>query len=68
MIEPKKKKTIYVEPRQREALCKAFRVSKNTFYRAVNYESNSDQAAQIRREAVENYGGIPVTKTIFRKV
>lgn len=67
MIEPKKKKTIYVAPEQRKALCRALGTTKVTFYRAVNYESNSDLAAQIRKEAVENYGGIYFTKTVFEK-
>jgi hypothetical protein len=64
MVTTRKKKTIFVEPSKRRALCKAMGVSKPTFYNAVNGVSNSELAAKIRKAAVENYGGVPVIKEI----
>ena len=49
MVTTRKKKTIFVEPSKRRALCKAMGVSKPTFYNAVNGVSNSELAARYAR-------------------
>jgi hypothetical protein len=66
-MEVARKKTIFVEPEKREMLCKSLRISKATYYNAVNGVSNSDLAAMIRKAAMENYGGVPITRTYVRK-
>lgn len=65
MIQKKKKKTIFVEPAKREALCKTLGISKAAFYNAVNGVTNSELAGKIRKMAIENYGGLPITKDII---
>ena len=67
MIETRKKKTIFVEPEKRKALCKAMKISKVTFYNAVNGVTNSELAALIRKAAVENYGGVPIDRQVIIK-
>ena len=64
MVVTKKRKTIFVEPEKRKALCKDLGISKVTFYNAVNDVTNSELAASIRKAAIENYGGIPICKDV----
>jgi hypothetical protein len=64
MIRTKKIETIFVEPTKRKALCEALSINKSTFYAAVNGYSNSELAARIRREALSDYDGVKIKKTI----
>ena len=47
MVVTKKRKTIFVEPEKRKALCKALGISKVTFYNAVNDVTNARQLLKI---------------------
>ena len=67
MVVTKKKKTIFVEPAKRKALCAALKISKVTFYNAVNGVTNSDLSALIRKVAIENYGGVPISRQVIVK-
>lgn len=64
MVRTKKIRIISCCPEQRDRLCKEMGISKATFYAAVKGVTLSDLADKIRREAVENYGGVVVEKTL----
>ena len=62
MIRTKKIETIFVEPSKRKMLCASLKISKGSFYNAVNGVTNSELAAKIRQEALENFQGIVIEK------
>ena len=61
-----KKKIIVVPVGCVQKIAKANNCHKSLVYNALNYSSNSDKAQNIRKQALEFYGGIHDTKVIFR--
>lgn len=47
-----------------DALCRSQNVSRATVYNALNGNSGSETAQQIRRLAMDVYGGLTYTKVI----
>lgn len=60
-----KKKVIMVSPDSRDRLAEVFNTTKTTVLRSLNYSSNSEQAQNIREQAVTKYGGIEVVKPTY---
>ena len=60
-----RKKVIMVSPDSRDKLAEVFNTTKTTVLRSLNYSSNSEQAQNIRQQAVSNYGGIEVVKPTY---
>lgn len=52
------KKQIFVDTRTREFLMKTFKCTRMTVWRALNYESSSEQARKIRHLAIQAGGAI----------
>lgn len=52
------KKQIFTDTETKEFLAKAFRCSKMTVWRALNYERDTDQARRIRALALQRGGQI----------
>lgn len=49
-----------------QKMAKAFNCTEAMIYKALSYGSNSDLAENIRRHAIESYGGVATTKLILR--
>lgn len=61
-----KKKIIVVPVGCVQKIAKANNCGKSLVYNALNYNSNSDMAQIIRKQALDLYGGVHDTKVIFR--
>ena len=59
-----KRTVISLTKKDIQALCKSQNVSRATVYNALNGNTNSDTAQQIRRLAIDVYGGIKYSKVI----
>ena len=49
-----------------DKLCKAFRCKKTAVYDALNFETDSELANIIRKNAIESYGGVKTSKLILK--
>jgi len=61
----KRKKIIQVPYGAVEKMCKAHRCKRTAIYDALSFTTNSELAKIIRKNAVEEYGGVQTTKIIF---
>lgn len=61
----KKKVYISVPNGSVAAICNELNVKKSAVYNALNYNSNSETAQQIRRLATSTYGGREATKIMW---
>ena len=61
----RKKKIIKVPRKNLDLLAKSMGVSLATVWGALAYRSDSENAQQIRRLAIQAYGGIETTKVIL---
>ena len=61
----RKKRKIQVPSESIAKLCALFNCKKSAVYNALSYASESEQAKKIRREAMDNYGGIVTSRIIF---
>lgn len=61
----RKKKIIQVPTKNVELLAKAMQVGKVAVYNALAFRSDSENAQQIRKAAIEAYGGIETYKYIM---
>ncbi len=61
----RKKKIIQIPPKNVALLATAMKCGKVTVWNALAYRSDSENAKQIRRLALSDYGGIETTKTIL---
>ena len=60
----RKKPKIIVPHGKKMMMRKALGVSTETIRRALNFQTESEEADRIRREAIENYGGSLVEITV----
>ena len=60
-----KRKVIVLPKGQLELICRSMNVKRATVYNALNGNSNSENAQQIRRLALSTYGGVETFKVIF---
>ncbi len=56
MITKKKPKIIVPHGKKRQ-MCQSLGVSMETIRKALNFQTESEEADRIRREAIDNYGG-----------
>lgn len=61
----RKKKKIQVPRESITKLMTLFNCKKSAVYNALSYASESEQAKKIRREALDNYGGVVTSRIIF---
>ncbi len=61
----RKKKIIQVPTKNVELIAKAMQVGRVAVYNALAFRSDSENAQQIRKVAIEAYGGIEVYKYIM---
>ena len=62
---PTRKKIIVVPPKNVIKLAEAHHIGRAAVYNMLNFNSNSDLAQLVRKQALENYGGVSTTKTYF---
>lgn len=62
----KRKPIIQVPPGSVEKIMKSLNCKRTIVYAALAYDSNSDLAEKIRKDAVDFYGGIKTTKLVMR--
>lgn len=60
-----RKKIIQVPPGSVDKLCKAHNCKRTAVYDALAFNTHSDMAVLIRKDAVNLYGGIQTTKLIM---
>ncbi len=48
-----------------EKMCEALGCKKTAVYDALNYATDSELAVSIRKNALENYGGVKTSKLIL---
>ncbi len=60
-----KKKFILVDAMGRDSLIAQYGVTRATVYNALNYRTDSEQAQNIRRSALEQHGGQVTYKSIL---
>lgn len=60
-----RKKIIVVPVGNVQKMAKANGVTPAAVYNALNYNSNSDLAQLLRKQAIEAYGGVNDTKIVF---
>lgn len=60
-----KRKYIAVPHGAVQAICRELKLKRSSVYHALNYETNSENARQVRRLALTVYGGIEAQKVIF---
>lgn len=61
----RKREIIKVPVGNVEKMATANSVSRATVYNALNYSSNSEQAKMLRKQALEEYGGVPEKRVLF---
>lgn len=61
----KRKKIITVPSGSVEKICSALGCKKTMVYNALAYDSDTELAQKIRKEAISVYGGIYNTKIVF---
>jgi hypothetical protein len=61
-----RKKKIVVPVGTVPKLARAHRVTETMVYNALSYASNSETAQLIRKEAIENWGGVASHRVIWR--
>lgn len=61
----RKKKKIQVPRESITKLMTLFNCKKSAVYNALSYSSESEQAQKIRKEAMDNYGGVVTSRIIF---
>jgi hypothetical protein len=61
----KRKKIIQIPPRTIPQLVRFSGCSRAAVYNALAYKSHSDMAKEIRKNAIEKFGGVETTKIIF---
>lgn len=62
----KKIKIIQLPHGNAKKMAKAFNCTEAMIYKALSYGSYSDLAENIRKQAVDIYGGVATTKLILR--
>lgn len=62
----KRKTFIQVPHGTVEKLCKAFRCKKTAVYDALNFDTDSELAKIIRKNALESYSGVKTSKLILK--
>lgn len=62
----KRVKVIQLPQGNVQKIMKAYGVSETLVFNALAYRSNSLMAEKIRKDAVENYGGVHTTRLILR--
>ena len=61
----KKKEVIKLSARGRDSLARELGVTTKAIYDALAFRSDSPLSEKIRREALNNYGGVKTEKIIF---
>ena len=62
---PRRKKIIQVARKNVDALAKAMGCKNTTVWNALAFRSDSENAQQIRRKALSEYGGIETVKYVL---
>lgn len=60
-----RKKVIRVPKGAVESICKALNVRRASVYNALKYNTNSENAQNIRRLALSTYGGVEATDIVW---
>lgn len=64
-MQTKRIKIITVSPKSRKELMEKYGCSQVTLYEALRYHTHNERADAIRKDAVENFGGVENRKLVF---
>jgi len=64
-MQAKKIKIISVSPKNRNELMRKHSCSYTALYQALRYITHNERAIAIRKDALENFGGVENNKVVF---
>lgn len=64
-MQTKKVKFISVSIKNRDELKKKYQCSQTAIYNALAYRTSCKRAESIRRDAIDNFGGVVCSRLIF---
>ena len=64
-MQVKKIKIIKVSPEGRKKLAERYRCRRETIYNALGFRSHSKQSEDIRKDALNEFGGVEADNVVF---
>ena len=61
----RKRTVIQLPPGAADKICKSLMIGRTTLYQALNFNSNSESAKNTRKRAIEEFGGVQISKPIW---